>query len=334
MPSVDEHAALIAEIRSLAERTSRADPLDVEAEDQLSRAFFEFTPVGAVNTERPAMLVEQLERSAAISPLVPVDSKKPVGRIAKRLVRKLVFWYMSYVAGQMLRFASYATRLIIRHEERLTEIEEKLSMAHTPVTVLPEDLSEPIDLSGWSERVVGLLQSLAGGVTSEDGSDGPVPATRVLHAGCQDGLLVKQLRDAGVDAYGVDPRWSLVDAGLASDSSLDLREEEIFSHLASVGASSLAGALLTGFIEQLERHRLPQLLDVLRAVVAPGGLIVVVSVAPEAWARTRSTVDVDLAPARPLHASTWTTLLARQGFSDIDVSSLPGAYCVVGRRGP
>jgi hypothetical protein len=191
MPSVDEHAALIAEIRSLAERTSRADPLDVEAEDQLSRAFFEFTPVGAVNTERPAMLVEQLERSAAISPLVPVDSKKPVGRIAKRLVRKLVFWYMSYVAGQMLRFASYATRLIIRHEERLTEIEEKLSMAHTPVTVLPEDLSEPIDLSGWSERVVGLLQSLAGGVTSEDGSDGPVPATRVLHAGCQDGLLVK-----------------------------------------------------------------------------------------------------------------------------------------------
>ncbi len=361
---VEAQLALVGEVRALAERARRLDALDSEVEGELSKSFFEFTPVGAVNTERPEMLVTQLERSASIDPLAPVASRKPVGRVAKRLVRKLVFWYMSYVTGQVLRFASYATRLIITHEERLAALEEALAGTHTSSMAPSIVPCEPVDLGVWAAQASAALRPVAGGLRPPGGPESGVSAFRVLHASCQDGSLVKRLRDDGIDAYGVDERRSLIEAGLARGASPDLREEEVFGHLESVGCSGLAGAVLTGFVEQLERHRLPHLLELLRAAIAPGGVVVLCSAAPEAWSRTRSSLEVDLAPAGPLHASTWVSLLAMHGFDDLQVyeSSAgqalamaddtgevaaainanfqvlngllfpPSAYCVVGKR--
>jgi hypothetical protein len=41
---------------------------------------------------------------------------------------------------------------------------------------------------------------------------------------------------------------------------------------------------------------------------------------PGAWGLSRSPVQADLAPGRPLHADTWVALLQSRGFDQIDVT--------------
>ncbi len=370
--SAQSHETLMAEIRARAERCRIVDELGSEEEGELDRLFFEFTPVEATNRERVSSLIQELERAAYIDPRAPVTSRKPAGRAVKWLVRKAVFWYINFVTGQILRFASYVTRLIVRSDERLADVEERLA-AIAPRNALDSfGLQQVLDLGEWREQVLNAvctavrpaLRPLDSDVVSRDAARGPAAAaSRVLHADCQDGALVEMLLGSGIDAYGVDPRGSVIATGIAR--SLDLREEAVLAHLRSVLPASLGGMVLTGFVERLEPRDLAELLELSTSRIAAGGVLVLISCTPEAWARTRSAVEVDLALGKPLHALTWSTLLSRHGFENLKtfesktgprLSMLPGthdahslananfqilndaifpgtSYCIVGTRG-
>jgi hypothetical protein len=50
-----------------------------------------------------------------------------------------------------------------------------------------------------------------------------------------------------------------------------------------------------------------------------GGVLVVASLTPEAWGRRCDPLVLDMATARPLHAQTWASLMARSGFGYLEV---------------
>src|SRR5207247_2359476 len=140
---------------------------------------------------------------------------------------------------------------------------------------------------------------------------------RVLHGEAGDGSLVAHLVQAGIDAYGVEPDDDIALEGAAR--SLDIRADELAAHLKLLDSGSLAGVVLSGVINRLPLGGQLELLDLGAAKLAPNGRLVILGTDPAAWGRTRSPVQADLSPGRPLHADTWVALLQARGFGPVDV---------------
>ncbi len=133
----------------------------------------------------------------------------------------------------------------------------------------------------------------------------------MLHADCGTGTLLDALVAAGVDAYGVDPSESAVEAPLSR--GLDVRAEALLAHLEVVADDALSGMVVTGSVQWLHANERDRLVRSTAARLAVGGVLVLHSATPESWMAGISPVISDLAPGRPLHAETWTRLLADQG---------------------
>ncbi len=135
---------------------------------------------------------------------------------------------------------------------------------------------------------------------------------RVLQAECGRGGLLDSLVASGTDAYGVDPDPSLIEPAL--QRGLDVRAEAVVEHLEVVADGALAGMVLTGSIQWLHPNLRERVLDLTSTRLAVGGILVVHSATPESWMAASSHLISDLAPGRPLHAETWSHLLAGRGF--------------------
>ena len=164
----------------------------------------------------------------------------------------------------------------------------------------------------WVEPVVKTLTTATG---------------RVVHASCGNGWLVQQLIGAGVNAYGVDSRTSLAEEG--SLKVPDLRGEELSEHLRSVAAAGLGGVVLTSVVDGMGSGEREQLLRLIGQKLAPGGVLLVHSVSPQAWVSDDAPFEADLAPGRPLRAETWRHLLEHAGYQVIVQLGPNGADYVV-----
>jgi SAM-dependent methyltransferase len=140
---------------------------------------------------------------------------------------------------------------------------------------------------------------------------------RVLLAECGTGDLLAALVAAGVDAYGVEPRIASADAAAAR--GLEVRADELVSHLRSVQTDDLAGAVLVGAIERAAPGELLDLIDLLADRLASRAVLIVISRGPTAPARGADAVAADLAPGRPVHPETWSYLLDAVGFETVEV---------------
>ena len=72
-------------------------------------------------------------------------------------------------------------------------------------------------------------------------------------------------------------------------------------------------------------------LDRLVAALVPGGCLAIVSPDPARWADLADPVTRDLGGAGPLHAETWSHLLAQRGGRDVEVHAADGAQVVAAR---
>lgn len=72
-------------------------------------------------------------------------------------------------------------------------------------------------------------------------------------------------------------------------------------------------------------------LDRLVAGVAPGGWLVIVSVAPDAWDEVADPVTRDLGRPGPLHPETWSHLLQARGGLDAQVHEATGTNVIAAR---
>jgi hypothetical protein len=307
-------ARVLSEIGEEVRRRRTAGELLPSFEHELDEAFAELTPA----REKGSFggVLEVADRSSYVDIEVPVRSNLPAGGLVKRAVRKLMWWYLDYVVQQVNRFTAATSRVMQLIDGRLAQLEWESGDAEAAARLAP-----PFDPEPWVD-LVGSAMALV---------TGPV-----LHTGCADGRLLAALRSRDVVAYGVDVRDDLLDRAAAT--GLDVRLEHPMAHLHRREDGSLGGLVLSGFLDLLPVPDHYHLVDLARAKLRPGGVLVVLGTSPEAWTGTAPVAVVDLSPGRPLHAETWTQLLAEGGFQRIESYGAAGAessatFAVVGARG-
>ncbi len=139
---------------------------------------------------------------------------------------------------------------------------------------------------------------------------------RILHAACGDGWLVQRITAAGGDAYGVDPRPAVTRSDLVgiTDRGEDLADH-LADHLRAVAPAGLSAIVLSGVVDGMGSGERAQLLGLIAADLAPGGVLVVHSLSRSSWDADDAPFEADLAPGRPLRADTWCHLLGEHGYA-------------------
>lgn len=318
-----------AEIDEEVRRRRAAGEIPPELERELDRAFARFTPVGSQGGDF-ARALERAEQAAFIDVLVPVESARPgIGQV-KRVQRKLLSWYFRYIAQQIGVFGNELARAMRLLGERVERLEASGRPPVDDLLTLARGRTTSVFVRAWSDVVVGAMTTAMATTTAPG---------RVLHAESGDGFLLECLRSAEVDAYGVDPRdMTERDGGGVDSRGLDIRTDTALDHLNVVADGVLGGAILTGFVDVLDRAHQLRLPGMLHAKLRAGGVLVIVGCDPVAWARDVSPVVRDLSPGSPLHGETWQFLLDRAGFESVilhpggEVPSSVGSYVVIAVR--
>ncbi|MDQ1444582.1 MAG: hypothetical protein QOI20_1046 [Acidimicrobiaceae bacterium] len=299
-PAID-HQKLLAEIDAEVQRKRESGDIPADLERELDLVFARFAPVDALEADFEQVLT-RAEQATFIDVIAPVESSRPVVPIFKKVVRKVVGWYLRYVAQQTSAFAHAITRAVRLLGERVDVLEQASPVAAQRAAA-DGDVQPPSapDLSHWAPTLARWLQATTG---------------RVLHAEAGDGALLAALVEAGVDAYGVDPRPR-------PNVVNEVREDEAAVHLRALPDGALAAIVLSGCVDRMALGAQLQLADLVATKVAPGGTVIVLGTHPAAWAESHAPVHVDLSPGRPLHPETWQHLLAQRGMTESEIVTGP-----------
>jgi len=279
--------------RALAEVEAEADArratLPDDYEEGLRRLFDELSPQGASAGSLLRQSLQVVDERAGLDLRPPVASAKPGLPFVKRLIAKAIGWYVRFLAAQSARFAAAVARALHVVADDLDRLRDELAMARPDLT--PASVPQPERAGRWWAPVA--TEALAG------------VRGRVLHADCGDGALLAALAALGIDAVGLDP---------SAPSAVSVLEE-----LEVTPTGVLGGVVLEGSVQWLGASPCDRLVGLAADRLAEGGVVVVASATPEAWAKVAPAVVADLAPGRPLHPETWAHLFARHGFAAVAV---------------
>jgi O-antigen chain-terminating methyltransferase len=285
----------------------------------------------------------------------PLTAERPLGRrpgvrsvvvpAVKRVLRKLMRWYVEPVAADQRAFNGAAlklvdelfeevdalfrrleqaeaelgaererTRLVEELELRLTRLERRRgsdSTAVTPVTVAaqPGQAALP-DYFSFESRMRGTFDEIRRRQAPYvDDFRGLAP---VLDIGCGRGELLTLLREAGIEARGVDADADMV--SYARGEGLDVEHVDLFTHLETLDDASLGGIFAGQVVEHLPPASLLRLLELARTKLRSGGLLVCETINPLSPLALRN-YFADLTHAQPLVPETLVLLATQAGFT-------------------
>jgi len=136
--------------------------------------------------------------------------------------------------------------------------------------------------------------------------------TPVLDLGCGRGELLLMLRDAGVQATGIDGDPAL--AAAARRRGLDVVEGDVLEVLRTLGDSSLGAVTAFHLFEHLQPATLAAVLAEVRRVLRPGGLLIAECPNPHALRVGAALFWQDPTHQRPLLPETLEVFLRAAGF--------------------
>ena len=170
-------------------------------------------------------------------------------------------------------------------------------------------LVPPPDLGPWTDRVVQWMAGASG---------------EVVVGECGDGALPRALAAAGLRVRAAEPRGTT--AWSAAAGGVDVHLGPVAELVAARPSGGIGGLVLAGVVDRSPVEDLLDLLVTAADRLAPGSPLVVIGSAPAAW----GPVALDLLPGRPLHPATWSLLLGRNGFRDMETAggASPLTYAV------
>jgi O-antigen chain-terminating methyltransferase len=279
----------------------------------------------------------------------PVSAERPLQRRAglkgaiaypvKRLLRPMLRWYVEPLAAEQRAFNDAVLKLVddlyeaadlakARDEssrQALAELEERLrrverrgsarvaAPAAATVAAQPAAAAVP-DYFAFEARMRGSTAVVRDRQRPyvEDFRD----AAPVLDIGCGRGEFLSLLREAGVEARGIDADADMV--AYAGGEGVGVEQADAVTYLEALDDGSLGGIFAAQVVEHLPPAMLVRLLELAAAKLRPGGLLVAETINPLSPLALRS-YFADLTHAQPLVPETLVLLAEQAGFRDVDV---------------
>ncbi len=142
----------------------------------------------------------------------------------------------------------------------------------------------------------------------------------VVDLGCGRGEFLGLLRDAGIEARGVDSNARAVQA--CREQGLDAVEGDLLGFLASQPAGTFGGVFAAQVAEHLAPAAVQALLAEAHRVLRGDGLLVLETVNPRSLVGLLEVFQRDLTHEKPLHPDTLSFLAAAAGFTDVRIEYL------------
>jgi SAM-dependent methyltransferase len=338
-----EVEAIVARLRDEVERWDEDLPEDARV-DAFERRRREAEALWAVSATRPF-----LSRPGAWGHARGLALKP-----AKWFLRKLMHWYVEPLAADQRRFNAAALRLAdaiaerddaghaavvervdgfarehhalttgldaaarraVELEERLTRLErrERPAVAAAAPAPSPPPSAAPVpDYFAFESRMRGSTESIRERQRPYvvDFRD----AAPVLDLGCGRGEFLALLREAGIEARGIDLDADMV--AFARGEGLDVEQAEAVQHLEALEDGSLGGVFAAQLVEHIPAPTLVRLLELAAAKLRPGGLLVAETINPLSPLALRN-YYADLTHAQPLVPETLELLARQAGFGSV-----------------
>jgi SAM-dependent methyltransferase len=282
----------------------------------------------------------------------PVSAERPIrrrpgarGLVAygvKKALRPFLRWYVEPLAAEQRSYNDALLKLVDDLSERadsatsreeaarrsLTELEERLArierrpaadgapIAAPTVAAQPRAAAFP-DYFAYEARMRGSTETVRERqrLYVDDLRD----AAPVLDVGCGRGELLGLLREAGVEARGVDADTDMV--AYARGEGLDVEQADALVYLDSLDEGSLGGVFAGQVVEHLPPEALLRLLELAARKLRPDGLFVAETINPLSPLALRS-YYADLTHAQPLVPETLVLLAGHAGFRDVETRFL------------
>jgi len=235
----------------------------------------------------------------------PVTAERPAGGgtkgAVKRFLRKLMRWYVEPLAADQRVFndsvlklvdalseradasaaaREQAERLVRELEERLARLERRAPAAggtSVPVTVAAQPAAASVpDYFAFESRMRGSVDSIRD--RQRLYVDVLRDAAPVLDAGCGRGELLGLLREAGVEARGIDADSDMV--AYARGDGLDVEQADLVEYLQAAADASLGAIFMGQVVEHLPAPTLVQTFQLAAAKLRPGGILIAETINP------------------------------------------------------
>lgn len=139
----------------------------------------------------------------------------------------------------------------------------------------------------------------------------------VLDIGCGRGEFLEVLREAGIEAKGVDLDADSVEA--CREKGLAVDQGDAVPHLRSLSASSLGGVFAAQVIEHMPLRAILDLLTASFRALRPGGVLVLETINPQSLYALANWYVMDMTHVQPVHPETLEYLAEQHGFVDTSV---------------
>ena len=277
----------------------------------------------------------------------PVTAERPAGGgpkgAVKRLLRKLMRWYVEPLAADQRVFndsvlklvdalseradsasaaREQAERLVRELQERLERLERRPPTGSAgptaPVTVAAQPAAAAIpDYFAFESRMRGSTDSIR--ERQRRYLDDLRAAAPVLDIGCGRGELLGLLREAGVEARGIDADADM--AAYARGEGLDVEQADLVEYLGRTPDGSLGGIFMGQVVEHLPGPTLAESLRLAAAKLRPGGVLIAETINPLSPIALRN-YFADLTHAQPLVPETLELLARQAGFAETEIRFL------------
>ena len=276
----------------------------------------------------------------------PVTAEHPAGGgpkgVVKRFLRKLMRWYVEPLAADQRVFndsvlklvdalservdasaaaREQAERLVRELEERLARLERRAPAAggtSAPITVAAQPAAASVpDYFAFESRMRGSVDSIRD--RQRLYVDVLRDAAPVLDAGCGRGELLGLLREAGVEARGIDADSDMV--AYARGDGLDVEQADLVEYLQAAADASLGAIFMGQVVEHLPAPTLVQTFQLAAAKLRPGGILIAETINPLSPIALRN-YFADLTHAQPLVPETLELLARQSGFAETEIRYL------------